>query len=165
MVVKGSRWDDVSHWMFAVSLCVQDKCPEWAADGKCGEQGMESYMHQHCAASCEVCLSKGARVLTEDDVLMTVEALSREVGKEAALADADDQQSDYPETDSQHREVLQSSKLHQVELQPDEGWKEYVNSSLPYTALIRRYVAVPAGCSCIVFVTAAHDTSKKLWAH
>lgn len=88
------------HAMYCpVDCCPQNECKGWAARGECTK--MPAYMHEHCAVSCGDCTPQGPRTQTAEDQLMTVEILSKEVGKQAAPADGPDpsvQQSTQPST-------------------------------------------------------------------
>jgi hypothetical protein len=45
---------------------------------------MKAYMSDHCRLSCKQCTAKGPRPSGPNDKLLTVEELSRDIGKTAA---------------------------------------------------------------------------------
>jgi molybdenum cofactor biosynthesis enzyme MoaA len=47
---------------------------------------MQAYMSDHCRLSCKQCTERGPRTKGPNDKLLTVEELSKEIGKTAAPA-------------------------------------------------------------------------------
>lgn len=62
------------------------ECPGWAERGECTK--MPAYMSDHCRLSCKQCVPPKPRVKGPYDKLLTVEELSKEIGKTAAPAGA-----------------------------------------------------------------------------
>eukprot|EP00878_Enallax_costatus_P023272 GHUV01024743.1.p1 GENE.GHUV01024743.1~~GHUV01024743.1.p1 ORF type:complete len:564 (+),score=175.47 GHUV01024743.1:251-1942(+) len=130
------------------------ECKVWAERGECTK--MKAYMYDHCRAACGACKHKGPRPKTDQDELITVEALSAEVGKTAvpasAVAHVTDATAQPPPTQpppppppaqaTKTADAAAKTPARQQQPSADDEAdmrKRFQQSTLGYAALIKRY--------------------------
>lgn len=141
-----------NHGVVALLCDMQKECKGWADRGECTK--MKSYMLEHCRPACGACKPKGARPKTDQDELITVEALSTEIGKTAVPASAlthvtstteqTPPAEPSPHSPAQATKAADAAETPAKQQQPPAAdeidmRKRFRQSTLGFAALIKRY--------------------------